>query len=513
MGTRSAGALSGLLAALALPPFALWPLAFSALVPLTLALSRPGLARRDVVQAGLGFGAVFYGVTLHWIPFTLRGLLPLGFLAGVLVLAILAGVAGFQALVLRRLLSGGAIPLLAVPAVWAGFEFLLAHAGPLAFPWTPLGLSLASAPGWAGGAEWMGVRGLTLWIGVVNGAFAGVLMSRPGRRRGLAALAAGVLAVAPGLAGVVRERTLATRPLPPILLGQMDVGRDTLLRRDLRDHAAFASLRRILEAAPMTATSGSGADGGGEATPEAPTVLILPEAPFAAEWEAGVGDSIEAYARALDLPILAGARTVGGWASAPEEDGPRNAVLLVEPDGEARLVHAKSRLVPGVEAPGFAAGPAGGVPEVGATGLGIVICFEAAFGDEARRLRGEGADLLVNPTNDAWFAPGLDGAPAAAHAQYRAHLVLRAIENRMGAVRSSLGGESLVVAPTGEVLLSRATGGEGIVVVRPVTSSVVSGYTRYGDLGGLAGILLLFALLWQTRGWRPVEHASGGGYT
>lgn len=520
MSTRSAGALSGLLAALALPPFGLWPLVFSALVPLTLALSRTGLARRDVVGAGLGFGIVFYGVVLHWVPFTLRGLLPLGFLLGLLVLAVLAAVAGFQALVLWRFLSSGAIPLLAVPAVWAGFEFLLLHAGPLAFPWTPLGLALAAAPGWAGGAEWVGVGGLTVWIGVVNGAIVGVVMSKSGRGRALAAMAASVLVLGPGLTGLVRERTLVTRSLPPILLGQMAVGRDVLLRQDLRDPAAFASLQRIFDDASATAEEAGGwiaiPDGpnaSSERQDARPTILILPEAPFASKWEDGVGRRVEGYARALGIPVLAGVRTAGLDEPTGTEEPTRNAAVLVPPDEEARLVHGKTRLVPGVEWPGFAPGPSGGVLSVGSMGIGVVICFESAFGSEAGRLRREGADLLVNPTNDAWFEPRIGGAPPAALAQYRAHLVLRAIETRMGAVRSSLGGENLVISPTGETLFSRPAGAEGIDAVRPLTSSVVSGYTRYGDLGGLAGVLLLIALAWRARGWRPVEHAPAGRYT
>lgn len=493
MSARTAGVLSGVLAALALPPFHLWPLAFTALVPVALAMSRRDAQRADAVAAGLAFGALFYGIVLHWIPFTVAGLVPFGAPLGFLTLVVLAGVGGLQAVLLHELLQKGAPPALALPAVWVSAEFLLVNAGPLAFPWTPLGLSFAAAPAWAAGAEWAGVHGLTLWICVVNGAVVAALSApaRVERRRWV--WGAVVLTVVPAVAGIVRDRTLPTSDLPPILLGQMHVARDTLLHPDLRDPSAFEALERIIGAASPD-VGGPGSPGAG--FPGEAAMLILPEAPFAATWEEGVGDRVREHARGMGLSILIGARTRNG------DEGLRNAVFRVDPEGVARRVHAKTRLVPGVERPGFLPGPAGGVVSVGAgeaVRLGLVICFESAFGTEARRLRRSGAELLVNVTNDGWFAPAFGPVPSVAHAQHRAHLILRAIETRMGAVRSSLGGEALVVGPTGRLLLSRPSGAEGIVSVRPTTSAATTGYVRYGDIGGLAGVLLLAGLVFRTR--------------
>lgn len=516
MGTRSAGALSGALAALALPPFGLWPLAFSALVPLVVVLSRPGLSRGDVVASGIWFGGLFYGLLLHWVPFTLQGLLPLGFVVGLMVLAILAGLGGFQALLLRRLTVAGVLPVLAVPAVWVGAEFLLEHAGPFAFPWTPIGLSLTAAPSWAGPAEWVGVRGLSFWLCAVNGAVAGLLIGRPRAGRKSTTWATVLLILLPGVAGMVRERSLATRRLPSILLGQMYVDRDDLLRGDRRDSITAESLHRIAESARAglafeRAREVAATDSVRNAV-DSPRILVLPEAPFSARWEDGVGDLVASETGGFGLPVLVGAKTRDLDVS-PTSASPRNAAILVTTGGGARVVHAKARLVPGVESPGLTPGPRGGVLHVDAADLGVVICFESAFGGEVRRLRRQGADLLVNMTNDGWFAPKLIGLPAAAHAQHRAHLVMRTIETRMGAMRASLGGEALVVAPTGHVLLARPAGTEGVATARPVTSSVETVYTRYGDVGGLAGLSLLATLVVLTWWRRPVEQAPGGRYT
>ncbi len=483
MSTRGAGALSGALASLALPPFNLWPLAFGALVPLTLSLTRPRLDYREVVAGGLWFGALFYGVTLHWVPFTVHGLMPLGALIGSLTIVILAAVGGVQAVALHHLVvRRGRAPVLAIPAVWVTTEVILGYAGPLAIPWTPLGLSLAAAPTLAGPAEWVGVRGLTLWIALVNGGMVQALVSRARRATALNAVAATLLALGPAVAGLVRDRGLPMSQLPPVLVGQIQIPREEMLDPDRRDQRAAEALTRLMDSVG-TANAG-------------PLVAVLPEAPFSAAWTAGVEDRTRIFARQLSLPILVGAHTLG--AHVPDEGEARqrrNSVMLVDSDGTTQTVHSKTRIVPGVERPGLVAGPRGGILSIEALHLGFAICFEAAFGRDVRRLRNEGANLLVNPTNDAWLRPALPVVGSAALAQHRAHLILRAVETRMGAVRSSLGGELLAIDPDGRVLAIRPAGGEGIVTVRPSASPLATGYVRYGDVGGLAGLSLLAVLL------------------
>ncbi len=477
MRAKTAGALSGAMAAASLPPFDLWPLGFVALVPLGWALSDPESIRSDAVAGGLAFGAVFYGLLLHWAPFTLHGLVSLGALSGLFLLGILAGVAGIQGLVLRRLLVRSG-PLLALPAVWGGTEFLLAHFGPLAMPWTPLGLALAAVPEVAGPAEWIGVRGLSMWIAGVNGVALLVLrglLSPTGRSprtvTGLLLLLA--LVGVPALWGKVRAEALATRPLPSVLVVQLDLPREQLLIPELRDRRAGEALDRVLS---------------GLMVADHPVAFaLLPEAPFASPWDEGRAETITGYAARMEFPFLVGSHL-------REEGGLKNALLLVGPDGEVRTVHGKTRLVPLAEWPGLEAGPRGGVLELGGTMVGVLICSESSFGGEARRLARGGADLLLNPTNDGWFRPGMMGRSTAAHAQHRAHLVMRAVETRKGAVRSPLGGELLVVGPTGEVLSSEPRGGEGAFIVHPLTSPVTSGFVRLGDLSGwLSGLLLLIA--------------------
>jgi apolipoprotein N-acyltransferase len=536
------GASSGALAALSLPPFGFWPLLFVAFLPLLRALSNPTLDQRGAAIEGIFFGALFFGLLLHWIPFTLRGMIPLGLLSGGVALLLLTGTAGIQGVLLHTLLVRRRIPpLLALPIVWAGSEYLLAHAGPLAFPWTPLALGFASVPDLASISEIAGIQGVTVWVTAVNGAVAGIFLGRSGSDRHLApyhaslrpssrtplppsrnllphtarAVALAILLVLPAAWGVFRTRTLPVHELPEILLVQLEVPRDQLLDRSRRGAAVQSGLARAIGEERALQTDGSR----GLRVRAAPLFALLPEAPFGAPLDWIMERSLGMSSTALGAPLILGMHLPEEWSETglpfsgppegwtPSQPGSqmsepvghqRNAVLFLSPGEPLRLLHTKSRLVPGVETSGLASGPRGGVFELRGLRTGILICFEVAFPSEGRRLRNAGAELLLNPSNDGWFAPRFGGWRSAAHAQHRAHLVLRAIESRMGAARSSLGGEALLIDPTGEVTANLPAGEEGFVQVRPRTSSLKTGFVRFGDLAGVGTALLLLVLL----GWR-----------
>ena len=73
------------------------------------------------------------------------------------------------------------------------------------------------------------------------------------------------------------------------------------------------------------------------------------------------------------------------------------------------------------------------------------ICYESIFPQRSREYRREGAKLIVNITNDAWFGKSL--APY----QHEAHMALRAIENRVGIVRAANTGISGYIDPLGRI--------------------------------------------------------------
>ncbi len=129
------------------------------------------------------------------------------------------------------------------------------------------------------------------------------------------------------------------------------------------------------------------------------------------------------------------------------------------------------------------------VYEVGIGRFGVIICYESIFEDLSREYRRRGADFLVNITNDAWF--GRTSAPY----QHAAHLVMRAIEHRMGIARAANSGISEFVTPLGRAYRRTPIYVTRHVVDRLVTSDVTTLYTRWGDWVGRAcvGLALLLA--------------------
>ena len=128
----------------------------------------------------------------------------------------------------------------------------------------------------------------------------------------------------------------------------------------------------------------------------------------------------------------------------------------------------------------------------GTMAFGVPICFEDAFADLCRQYLLEGADLLVNITNDSWSKTW------SSEIQHFQVARFRAIENRRVLVRSTNGGVSAVVGPWGEIRMLmpffERTWRE--VDVPLYKEKSLTPYTRFGDwfprcLIGLVLIVLI----------------------
>jgi len=171
-----------------------------------------------------------------------------------------------------------------------------------------------------------------------------------------------------------------------------------------------------------------------------------------------------------------------------------NAAWLVDSSGTVRTVYDKRRLVPFAErAPirafellrrPFAPGANPEPLDVHGLRLGVLVCWEALFGDLAAAYARGGADVLVNLTSDE----GLGGGAA----QMLAFSRLRAIETRRWLLRASGTGASVAVDPLGRLLeitdLALAPGR-----ARPDTI-----HTRHG--GWIPAVLVVIVLVAQLRG-------------
>lgn len=119
--------------------------------------------------------------------------------------------------------------------------------------------------------------------------------------------------------------------------------------------------------------------------------------------------------------------------------------------------------------------------------LGPLICYEDVVIGIPREMTRAGAQILFNMLNDAWF-----GDTAGPH-EHLALALWRAVENRRYLLRSSNSGITSVVDPLGRVVAQLPTFKEDVLVAGVQPLSVMSFYTRYGDVFGW---LLVVAAIW-----------------
>jgi apolipoprotein N-acyltransferase len=126
--------------------------------------------------------------------------------------------------------------------------------------------------------------------------------------------------------------------------------------------------------------------------------------------------------------------------------------------------------------------------------IGALVCFEDSLQRETRDIVRAGAQVLVNITNDAWFAQ------TAGSAQHFANAHLRSVEARLPMLRSTNTGVTCSVDAIGRVeshLQPFSEGIETLSVKVPVHPRPTI-YTRFGDLWIIACALNASAL-WPRR--------------
>ncbi len=139
--------------------------------------------------------------------------------------------------------------------------------------------------------------------------------------------------------------------------------------------------------------------------------------------------------------------------------------------------------------------------------FGVLICYEGVFPDLARRFVRNGATLLINVTNDAWF--GETSAPY----QHLAMEAMRAVENRVPLVRSANTGISAIVNIDGQIQ-AQTDLLETTFIAEPLAwPQVTSIYTQYGDWFValcVVGALVMLGYSWVTA-YVPSSVGRNGG--
>ncbi|WP_053228426.1 apolipoprotein N-acyltransferase [Spirochaeta cellobiosiphila] len=118
------------------------------------------------------------------------------------------------------------------------------------------------------------------------------------------------------------------------------------------------------------------------------------------------------------------------------------------------------------------------------------ICFEDVFGYLSRNFVRQGADVIVNITNDSW------AFSVVSMMQHLSISTFRAVENRRSLVRSANGGMTAVVDPNGRILAEAEPFTKTHLTYDvPVYTDSLSVYTKFGDWSGILFMILGLASL------------------
>ena len=505
---------SAVLFALAFPPIPLLVPILICLVPMAAGIARQADGDgtlRGAARIGFWFAIVGYGSALYWIAGALSlftKLAILGFIGAIVWLGIMVAIVAMSLYAARRATK---LPLaILLPVVWTAGELVLAHFPDLSFPWLPLGLATVPIPALSQLAEVSGVRGVSFWIAAVNGLLADVWLlwraesaaergrgfwaSRPAIARISAAAAIILLAAA---YGAWRMRTIDLRTFAPIAVVQPNIPQDEKWQAEQRERIVGIIAGITRDVLPKS-------DAELVVWPEVALPGYLFDHP---EWR----DTLHALATIDTTPILFGVLDVD-FRSREDYDY-YNAAMLTDSLGivGAQPPYRKGHLVPIVERVPFV-NPRwfSGMKYFGAFGIGsetepfdlasgragVLICYESIYPQRSRGFRRNGADVLINITNDAWFGRSL--APW----QHHAHLVLRAIETRVGIVRSANTGISGYIDPLGVDRGRTELFVEAAPTYVAQTTDVVTLYVRLGDW---LGVLCLVATAGATIAY-AVQH-------
>ena len=189
-------------------------------------------------------------------------------------------------------------------------------------------------------------------------------------------------------------------------------------------------------------------------------------------------------------------------------DGLYNSAVLINEDGKLVSQYDKIRLLPFGEyvplprwLPGaglitavvgdFTPGSEYRQMQIGPIRTGVFICIESAYPDIARRFAQDGADVLINISNDGYLGP------TAVMRQHLANAVFRAVENGRPVLRVTNTGITAYITQRGEVMDATLAYRQDVRVWGiGSTSAEQTFYTSLGDwFAGICAVITLIAFI------------------
>jgi apolipoprotein N-acyltransferase len=483
-------AATGLLLTASFPKVDCGFFAWIAFVPLFYALK--GAPPLKSLMLGMLSGIVHYATLLYWIAGVIHHYGQLPTLVGALVLLLLVLYLSFYPglfCMFINQLSAKSFPyLLTAPFVWVALEYVKSFLI-TGFPWANLGHSQYNWLRLIQISDMFGVYGLSAIIVAVNSAFFEALETLSDERSFAWKPALGVALVMAGFLsyGAWRIETIdrAIKDAPKRMIGVVQGNIDQSLK--WLPSFQHETLRRY---GSLTA----------DALKKAPDLIIWPETalPFYFLRDEELTNQTRELVRDCRVFFVLGSPS---FSKTSQETRYYNSAYLVDPKGDVAGKYDKVHLVPYgeyvplkqyipflnklVQAVGdFDSGQSGQVLPWEDSKIGVLICFEAIFPELARSMVRNGAQLLVNITNDAWF--GRSSAPY----QHLSMVVFRAAENHRAVARAANTGISSFVDPTGRILAETPLFEEATLTRELPLMSQQSFYARHGDVFAWGCILM-----------------------
>jgi apolipoprotein N-acyltransferase len=489
--------LSATLIVLSFPDFSFGWLAWFGLVPLLWVLSTRGPGSGFLLAHACGMLVIIGG--FFWILEIDR----YTWLHHVFLVAYLGLYVGLFGLAFSLICQRwGLIPAFAAaPFIWVALEYLRSNLAFLALPWLLLSHSQYEYVPIIQVAAVTGAYGISFLIVLVNAALAMVVLNVGRRLRGAVSSASelpsssailgmifftATFATSVLLYGEAKLSTAIEGPEFTVAVVQANIAQE---RKWDRQHAEdimtnFTDLSR-------------------RALVDQPDLIVWPETatPGSISRNRRVNARVHNLARELEVSLLLGSsqqRKFGSVAEARLDY--RNSAFLIPPARGAvkHQRYDKIRLLPfgeylplkqiipwdAIDIPdvgGYTAGSEFTVFEMSDARFAVTICWENIFPDLVRQFVRNGAQFIINITNEAWF--GKTAAPY----QFLSMSVLRAVENGVFVIRCANTGISGFIDPKGRVYARVANKqGVDIFISGVLTGSVIlqkskTLYTRFGD--------------------------------
>ncbi len=375
------------------------------------------------------------------------------------------------------------------PFFWVALEFTRTHLPIIGWPWNLTGYAASGNLAFLQLAVWTGIFGLSFFVVAFNALVAWMIVHPSGRAR---YVTVGVTAALAAVALFGSRLVPQDAPRYVANLISTNFPQSMSYTSDWLDVNAPG-----LDQIENLSVAAARANPGLIVWPEVPAPFSFQDPKFAARAVRIARDSGSDFLLGVDDWKM---DATGRWQAS-------NSAILLAPSGLRMFTYDKIHLVPfgeyvplrrwltfasklTAEIGDFEPGNqyrAGNLP---GGKFSVFICFEAVFPDEVRRFVANGAELLINISNDGWFVG------SAAPPQHLMMARVRAVENRRWLLRDTNKGFTVDVDPYGRYVARFEINQLGVVTAPYSFRSDRTLYTRWGDWWSWLCVLvsaLLFA--------------------